>query len=237
MSNELAGKRALVLAASSGIGLGIAESLSVAGAKVVISSRTSKQLNNLLHITGDLTKAGDAKRIVLEAVEKLGGIDILVTNAGHPVRGNFSDVSMEGWQTSVQGLFLSVVEAVQSALPIMTAQKYGRIIFVTSIAAKEPLSGMTTSSSLRAGVLGLMKTLSIETAPSGITVNALLPGFTSTPGFGTPAHQEKYLPMIPMGKFATPSDHGDLVAFLASDRAKMITGQAISVDGGFLRSY
>jgi len=244
MKIDLSGKKALVLASSKGIGFGIAEQLSHSGARVAIASHHEAQLSegiqllkNGLGILGDLSKPGEAARITSEAMNQLGGIDILVTNAPHPARGHFSDLSLDDWQSSFQGIFLSVIESVQVALPLMKKQKDGRIIMITSTAAKEPLPGMMTSSSFRSGLHGFMKSLALETAPFGITVNALLPGFTTTASFGTPAHQETYLPKIPVGKFAETSDHGNLATFLASPQAKMITGQTIAVDGGFLRSF
>jgi 3-oxoacyl-[acyl-carrier protein] reductase len=125
----------------------------------------------------------------------------------------------------------------REAIPLMRAQKWGRILLVTSTAAREPIAGLTVSNGLRAGLLGLANSISQEIGKDGITINALLPGYTRTERLKElKIDEEKICAQIPMGRLAEPNEFADLVAFLASSRAAYITGQAIACDGGHLRS-
>jgi 3-oxoacyl-[acyl-carrier protein] reductase len=242
---QLKNKRALVMGASSGIGRAIAEVLVQEGAKVAICSRsldklqkTAQEIGAECFFTCDLSKAGEAKVAVEKAIAQMGGVDILVTNTGGPNKGNFADISESQWQEDFQSLWMSVVESLKVALPRMKENQYGRILLVTSLAAKEPLNGLTTSNGLRAGLAGLSKSIANEYAPFGITLNLLLPGYTSTDRLKElKLTDERIKQMVPAGRLGEPRELADLAAFLASPRAGYITGQSILVDGGVTRGH
>ncbi len=242
MDLNINGKRALVFASSEGLGKAIAKELVAEGAKVIISSRNSeklasaaKEINAVDFIPCDLLVKGAARDLTRAAIEKLGGLDILVTNAGGPPTGLFKDITTEQWESSYQSLFMSLVEAVQVALPEMSKTGWGRILMVTSVAAKEPIANLTISSSLRAGVHGLVNAVSKEIGVNGITINALMPTFTATERLKElRPNAEDLISKIPMRRLGKPEELGKLTAFLASDHAGFITGQAIAYDGGSL---
>ena len=187
MDLKLKGKRAFVLGASTGIGYAVAEELIREGATVAICARNEERLRKSAQalgahfaIAGDLSKPGAGRELVMKVIEKMGGIDILITNTGGPPKGLFEDLKAEDWLAGFQGLWMSAVEAIQAALPAMKERKWGRILLVTSAAAKEPMPALTVSNGLRAGLLGLTKSISNEIASHGVTINALLPGYTRT---------------------------------------------------------
>ena len=245
MDLQLKGKKALVMGASTGIGRSIAEVLIQEGAEVTICSRsldklekTAKEIGAKHVLTCDLTKEGEAKAVVEKAIQIMGGVDILVTNTGGPNKGNFADISDGQWYEDFQSLWMSVVESLKVALPKMKANNYGRVLLVTSLAAKEPLNGLTTSNGLRAGLAGLSKSIANEYAPFGITVNLLLPGYTATDRLKElKLTDERIRQMVPAGRLGDPHELADLAAFLASPRAGYITGQSILIDGGVTRGY
>lgn len=245
MDLQLKGKKAFVMGASSGLGKAIAQSLIAEGATVCIGSRnleklkkTAEEIGTSYYLTCDLTKAGDAKRAVEEALVKMKGLDILVTNTGGPKKGNFLEVSDEQWQEDYQSLWMSVVESLKVALPHMKENNYGRILLVTSLAAKEPLSGLTTSNGLRAGLAGLCKSIANEYSAFGITLNLLLPGYTNTDRLKElKLSDERVKQLVPAGRLGDPQELADLAAFLASPRAGYITAQSIVVDGGALKGH
>ena len=236
-------RRALVLGASAGLGRGIAAALVAEGARVAICARNRARVEAVARELGahaalpcDLTLPGAATSLVDTARQRLGGLDILVTNAGGPPKGRFSDITDEKWQEGFQSLWLAAVDAIRAALPAMRQQRWGRILLVTSTAAKEPIPGLTVSNGLRAGLLGLVKSLAPEVAEDGVTVNALLPGYTATERIaelGVP--EETLAEHIPARRLGRPEELGALAAFLASERAGYVTGQAIAVDGGYVR--
>lgn len=245
MDLKLNGKKALVFGSSTGIGRAIAESLMAEKADVLVNSRDADRLNKTISelkakggVTADLTKAGDAEKATREAIEKLGGLDVLVINTGGPAKGAFADITTEQWEKDFQNLWLSFVDAVKVALPVMKKQGYGRILVVTSLAAKEPLPLLTTSNGLRSGLAGLCKSLANEVAADGITVNLLLPGYTNTDRLkDLKLSEEKVKQMVPAGRLGDPCELADLATFLASPKAGYITGQSIAIDGGVLRGF
>ncbi len=245
MDLQLENKKAIVFGSSGGIGYAIAKSLTQEKARVCLNSRDSTRLEKAktslkteFGITADLTKPEEAKRAVKMAIEKMQGLDILVMNTGGPSKGNFTDITNEQWLLDFQNLWLSFTDAVKEALPQMKKQNFGRILLVTSLAAKEPLSALTTSNGLRAGLAGLCKSLANEVAPFGITVNSLLPGYTNTERLkDLNLTEERVKQMVPAGRLGDPQELADLAAFLASPKAGYITGQSVVVDGGVLRSF
>jgi 3-oxoacyl-[acyl-carrier protein] reductase len=242
MDLNIRGKRALVLASSQGLGKAVAEQLIAEGAQVIINSRNvetlaacAQEIGAYGFIVGDLLVKGAARALTQSAIDKLGGLDILVTNAGGPPKGRFDALSSKQWEESFQSLFMSVVESMQVAIPNMSKSGWGRILLITSVAGKEPMADLTVSSSIRAGVHGLVNAVSKEVGASGITINAILPTFTATERLNElKVDREAMLRAIPMRRLGKPDELGKLAAFLASDVAGFITGQAIAYDGGAL---
>jgi len=193
---------------------------------------------------------GTAETLVGTALERFGGLDILVNNSGGPPPGQFADFDDAAWQAAFDLLLLSVVRMVRAALPSLRASAHGgRIVTVASTSVKQPIANLVLSNSLRAGVAGLSKTLADEVAPDGITVNLVCPGSILTDrlrgGYRERAEAagidvDKLVAIeagrdVPLGRVGMPADLGNLIAFLCSDAGSYITGQVIAVDGGLLR--
>lgn len=245
MDLNLKGKKALVMGSSGGLGRAVAESLIKEGVDVCLSSRSIDKLQKTANEIGakyfevcDFSIPGDSTLLIKKVIEKMGGIDILVTNTGGPKKGNFSEVTNEQWKEDFQSLWMSPVEAMKECLPMMKNNNYGRILMITSLAAKEPLDGLTTSNGLRAGLSGLAKSIANEYSAYGITINLLLPGYTNTDRLkALNLSDEKVKAMVPAGRLGDPSELADLATFLASPKAGYITSQSIVIDGGVLKSH
>jgi 3-oxoacyl-[acyl-carrier protein] reductase len=245
MDLGLKGKKAVVFGSSQGIGKGIAAVLAAEGARVALVARRADVLSSVQKEIGaeksialDLSTPGAAAKAVQEAGTFLGGVDILIINSGGPPKGSFESLSLGDWENGFRQLWMPFVEASQAALPFMKKNQWGRILAVTSIAASEPLAGLTVSNGFRAGLSGLMKSFSTEVAPFGITVNGILPGYTDTERLrelGIPA--DKIVSQIPVGRLGNVEELGALVAFLASTKAGFITGQMHVADGGSSRGF
>jgi 3-oxoacyl-[acyl-carrier protein] reductase len=245
MDLGLKGRRALVMGASAGLGYAIAEQLVKEGARVAICSRdegrireAAKRMGAELAVAADLTKPGATKALVEKVVAELGGVDVLVTNTGGPPKGSIEKLTAEQWQEGFQNLWMSVVEGLQAALPGMKERHWGRIVLVTSVAAREAMPLLTISNGLRAGLMGLVKTVSNEVAEHGVTINGVQPGYHATERLkelGVP--EEKITSQIPARRLGKPEELGALVTFLASEQAAYITGQSISIDGGWMRGF
>src|ERR1700681_1921525 len=182
MDLGLDGRRALVTASSKGLGRACAEALVAEGAKVFISSRdkaaietTGKQIGAAGWQAADVSKPGEPESLVEAAVARLGGLDILVVNAGGPPPGTFQTTPLESWDTAYQLTLMSAVRLVNASLPHLKQSGQGRIVFITSISVRQPIPTITLSNSLRAAVTGLAKTLARELAADAITVNCLAP--------------------------------------------------------------
>jgi len=259
---HLAGRVALVNAASRGLGRGIAEALAAEGARLVISSRDATAISQaareisaaygaeVVPVAADVSTPAAAGHLVTSAAERFGALDILVTNSGGPPGGTFADFTDQDWQHAFDLLLLSVVRMVRAALPYLRASGRGRIINVASSSVKEPIPGLILSNSLRAGVAGLAKTLSGELAADQITVHTVLPGRILTDRlrgpFVEPARaagvpvddlaRAEVAKEVPLGRVGEPADLGSLVAFLCSAGAAYLTGLTVAVDGGRLRA-
>lgn len=242
----LEGRSALVTAASRGLGRACAEALVAEGAKVFISSRdaaaieaTGKAIGAAGWQASDLSKPGVPEPLVKAAVAKLGGLDVLVVNAGGPPPGTFQTTSLEAWDTAYQLTLMSAVRLVNASLPHLKRSGQGRIVFITSISVRQPLPNITLSNALRAAVTGLAKTLSRELAPDAITVNCLAPDKILTDRIRQIAGEsEEQLKRMaeeaPMGRFGEPAEFAAACAFLCSRQAGYISGQTLGVDGGAL---
>jgi 3-oxoacyl-[acyl-carrier protein] reductase len=200
-------------------------------------------------VVADVSDPKDAARVVKAAFDEFGRVDVLVNNSGGPPSGPFESFTSEMWDTAARLLLKSTVELTRAVLPGMKERRWGRILNVTSIAAKQPIEGLMLSNSLRAAVIGFARTLANEVAPFGVTVNNLLPGYTRTdrvqelaraaaskPGAASTDPVSKWEKEIPMGRLGEPREFAALAAFLASERASYITGSSIAVDGGWIRS-
>ncbi len=237
-------KTALVMGSSEGIGRGIAESLIAEGVHVALVARNEEKLSAVAKEIGakkyyatDLSKPGAATRLVENFVRDFGSIDILVTNTGGPARGQFAEITDAQWALDFQNLWMSVVDSLRAALPEMQKRNYGRVILITSSAAKEPIPSLTTSNGFRAGLTGLAKSVSTEYASHGITINTLQPGYINTRRIRENNwSEEKIRSLVPAGRIGEPEDIGALAAFLCSPLASYITGQSIAVDGGKMKS-
>ena len=250
MDLGLKDSRALVTAASKGLGRACAEALVVEGARVFISSRnpvsieaTGRTINAAGWMAADMSEEGQPAALVKAARTELGGLDILVANAGGPPPGTFQTTPPESWDLAYQLTLMSAVGLVKAALPDLKKSKHGRVVFITSISVRQPIPNLVLSNSLRGAVTGLAKTLALELAPDGITVNCLAPDAILTDrirslvtsGHGDPEERLKQrAAAAPMGRFGDPAEFGAACAFMCSRLAGYITGQTIGIDGGAL---
>ena len=244
MDLGLSGRTAIVGGASSGLGLASAEALAEEGANVVMFARRGELLEQeaarigAVPVVADVREAGDLERVVGTAVDRFGGIDVLVPNSGGPPPATATELTPESVQSAVDLLLKPVVGLVQLTLPHLYASDQGRIVLIASLAVREPTPNLALTNSVRPGVVGYMKSLATELGARGITVNSVGPGRLATArlkelyGDGPPADE---VAQIPLGRLGDPRELGDLVAFLCSRRASYITGTLIQVDGGLAR--
>lgn len=260
MDLGLNGKVAIVAASSKGLGKASALALAREGARVTICARTAADLRataelitqetgaDVLAVPADLSLAPDIANVVDATVERFGGVDVLVDNSGGPPRGSFADLTDDDWLQAFEVVTLNFVRFVRAVTPHMRARQWGRIIGIQSSSVKQPVGNIDLSNGTRPGVAGLMKAIMPGLAKDGITINLVLPGIFATSRIspslvnGTgPADQAALAEIaraaaIPMGRLGEPIELGNLVAFLASERASYITGAVYQVDGGIIRS-
>lgn len=255
MDLGLDGCRALVAGGSRGLGYACAEALIAEGAAVYVASRddarlqaAAKALGAAGWSAGDLAVAEDVTAIVDAATDCLGGLDILVTNAGGPPTGPFEQMADEDWLIGHDLTVMSAVRLIRESLPQLVASGRGRIVNLTGYGVKEPIRDLVVSDSSRAAVTVMAKTIAADLARQGITVNNLAPGPILTDRLreihqaraaraGTDADTElaSFAESIPVGRIGEPSEVGKLCAFLCSSHAAYITGQTIVIDGGINR--
>jgi len=261
MDLGLAGRVAIVAAASKGLGRAVAEELAREGAQVAICARTAETLSataeqiqkstgrEVFHRALDVTDSKAVTEFVAAVEERFGRVDICITNSGGPPSKSFRDTVPDEWRSAVDQLLMSSIFFAKETLPRMQKNKWGRLITITSSAVKQPVDGLLLSNSVRAAVTGLARTLANEYAAHGITVNNVCPGFTRTArldglaatisartGCKTEDVFAGWEREIPAGRLGTPQEFAAVVAFLASERASYITGASIAVDGGLVRS-
>jgi len=261
MDLGIKGKTALVVAASKGMGKASAMGLAAEGARVVMCARGEAALKEaagevkqktgaeVLALAADASRPADISRVVAEANRAFGGVDILVANVGGPPPGPFEQMTDEQWKAAFEQVHLSTVRFIREVLPHMKQAKWGRILAIQSSSVKQPVEGLVLSNGIRPGIAGLFKTLAGDLASHGITVNLVLPGRIMTDRFKE--HQtdrakrsgitfDKQVELssadIPMGRIGTPEEFAAMVVFLASVRASYVTGTAVQVDGGLIRS-
>ena len=239
MDLGLSGRRALVTAASRGLGRACAEALVREGAAVFIASRdgdairqSAEAIGAAGHRTADVADGEQAEALVAEAAQRLGGLDILVVNAGGPPPGTFESTELPAWEKAYHLTLMSAVRLTRAALDHLKASGQGRVVNITSTSVREPIANLLLSNAMRAAVTGMAKTLSTEVARLGITVNNIAPGRITTARtreLGVTADG------VPMGRMGEAEELGALCAFLCSKQAGYITGQTIAVDGGLLK--
>jgi 3-oxoacyl-[acyl-carrier protein] reductase len=244
MDLGLSGRTAIVCGASSGIGLGIAESLAGEGANVVMFARRRELLEKEaariggVAVAGDVTSDEDLERLVATAVDRFGGVDIVVHNSGGPHPARASQLDAEKVRTAVDLLLVPIVQLTGLCLPHLERSPAGRIVTVTSSTVREPIDNLALSNSIRPGIVGWSKSLARELGPKGITVNCLAPGRIDTARIREvypdgPTAED--LAAIPLGRLGTTREVGDVVAFLCSERASYVSGTVMLVDGALTR--
>ena len=252
---------AVVCAASQGLGKAAALALAREGANVVICGRDKRRIiaaakeirestrdSSVTPVIADVSKPKDIKRLFARTMRTYGRLDILVTNAGGPPGGPFLELSDEQWDTGINLNLMSTIRCIREALPLMQKRGWGRIINITSLTVKQPVNDLIISSAVRPGILGLSKILANLYGKDGITVNSVAPGFIMTgrqeqlsktragkQGISMEQYVHEASKQIPAGRFGTPQELADMIAFLASERASYVNGATISVDGGLIK--
>lgn len=259
MNFGIDGKVAMIAAGSKGLGKASAIALAKEGCHVSICARNEealakatdeiKAIGPALGVVADVSVPADLARWHRETVSEFGDVDILVTNTGGPPVRRFMELSDEDWQAGVESTLMNVIRLSRMLIPAMQARKWGRIIHLTSLVAKQPVDELTISSTLRAGLSGLTKTMANQVGPDGITVNAILTGHIMTDrqmhladvrvkerGISYDKYFAGQAAEIPLKRIGEPREIGEVVAFLASNAASYITGVSLQVDGGLIRS-
>lgn len=259
MDLGMRGKVAMVAAGTKGLGRAAALALGAEGCAVSVCGRGAESLAAVkaelealgvaaLAVTADVSKAEDLAHWHGATEAGLGPVDILITNTGGPKAAVFADLSEADWAAGVESTLMNAVRMTRLVLPGMKARKWGRIVHLTSLVAKQPYPLLTLSSTLRAGLSGLTRTLATETAAEGITVNALLPGHIMTDrqlhlaevkaqaeGITVEEHFRRQAAAIPARRIGEPAEVGAVIAFLCSAQASYVTGQSLLVDGGLVQ--
>ena len=254
MDLGIAGKRALVLGASRGLGRAIATALAAEGAKVVLAARNRERLAEVATVLKgqtepvDLGDPGSVERLV-KAVLAAGGVDILINNTGGPPTGSILQVEAEAWRSWYQAMAISIFELTRQLVPPMKDKGWGRIVTVVSSGVEQPIANLGQSNAIRASIVGWAKSLANEVASQGITVNCVVPGRIHTErvdeidaanakrqgvDVATVAAQSRAT--IPLGRYGAPEEFAAVVAFLASAPAAYVTGSLVRVDGGLIKS-
>lgn len=260
MDLGLKGRGVIVAASSQGIGRAAAELFAREGAQVAMCARTEKTLreaaDQIRSETGaevyaeplDVTDGPAVQRFVEQASKRFGRLDACVTNAAGPPAKNFLAVSTEEWRKAVELNFLSIVNLAKAVIPHMQKHRWGRIVTITSISVKQPIDALVMSNAVRAGVVGLVKSLSNEFGKDGILVNNVAPGYTTTDrlielaenralaaGVSIEEIYQRWASEAPVKRLADPKEVADVIVWLGSERASYVTGQTLLVDGGIYR--
>lgn len=255
MDLGISGRNALVTAGSKGLGRAIALRLAHEGVRVAVSARGHEAIKATVSevtqtgghaegVVADISTADGCAHAVEHTIDLLGGIDILVINTGGPRPGAFDDCDDSHWAEAFENTLMNVVRLARLALPGMRERRWGRIVNIASISAKQPIAGLTLSNALRPAILGLAKSLADEVAPDGVTVNTLCPGMHATDRLLHLRRREnepvaelhaRLAASIPVGRVGDPSAFADAAAFLCSQSAGFVTGTTVVIDGGAVR--
>ncbi|MBI4419923.1 MAG: SDR family oxidoreductase [Gemmatimonadetes bacterium] len=261
MDLRIAGKVALVCGSSSGIGRAVAHTFAHEGCRVAMNGRDGERLSRAVEqlrkgaeadvegFVADVSIPDQVERLVHEVRDRFGGVDILICNAGGPPAVQFLNAPPDSWKGSLELNLVSTINLCRAAVPHMRKRQWGRIICITSVAAKQPMAGLILSTTARAGVMGFAKSLADELASDGITVNVVCPGYVRTERVEDLARQRSrqtkrttkeemsaFVADVPVGRMGEPEEVAAAIAFLASQPASYITGVALQVDGGYIRS-
>ena len=259
--NTPTGRRvALVLAGSKGLGRACADALADSGFDVVVCARSADDTDATVAalrergsmasgVTADVSSADDLERLFAHVDEVHGRLDVLVANAGGPPPGPILDLDDDDWRTGFELTLMSAVRAIRHAVPRMRASGYGRIVVLGSSSVRQPIPNLGLSNAYRPALAGVVKSLSVDLAPEGITVNMVSPGRVATErvasldqraaereGISAADARARSEATIPMGRYGQPEELGAMVAFLAGPSAGYVTGETILVDGGLVRS-
>ena len=257
MDLGLKGKAAAVAAASRGLGRASARALAREGASVAMCGRDASRIReaadeiaretgaSTLPVVADVAMAGDCRRFVEAAADAFGRLDILVTNTGGPPPGGFDAVNDVRWEEAFHTTLANVFHLARAAVPHMKRNRWGRIVNIASLSAKQPIDGLLLSNVFRPAIVGLAKTLANELGADGILVNTVCPGYTRTDRLqevtearakAAGTTPEKVLAdlakSVPLGRVAEPEEFAAVVAFLCSEPASFLTGLTLAVDGG-----
>jgi 3-oxoacyl-[acyl-carrier protein] reductase len=257
MDLGLTGKVALVTAASKGLGKAVATQLAMEGANLVLCSRDPEKVGvvaeslareygiKAVSVAADVSRKEDIDLLYQSVHDQFGRLDILICNAGGPPSGPFLSISDEDWEKSFQTNLMSVVRLVKGAVPMMDKNQWGRVVTIASSSVKQPIPSLILSNTMRAGVAGMMKTLSIELAPLGILLNTVCPGRIATDRLqeldSAKAERESktveevqsgIIGKIPLGRYGRPEEFARVVSFLVSEANSYVTGTIQLVDGG-----
>ena len=257
MDLGLKGRSVIVAASSDGIARAAAEKFAAEGARVAMCSRDAANLNaaaagirdryrtQVLAQPLDVTDAEAVDAFVKHVAQEFGGVDVCVTNAGGPPAKMFLATTTAEWHRAVELNFMSVIHFARAVLPWMQKGHWGRLVTITSITVRQPFSDLIYSNAVRAGVLGLVKSLSNEFGKDGITVNNVAPGYTATErlkeliarraqevGIRPADFEARLAAETPLQRVGQPEEVADAIVWLASERASFITGQTLLVDGG-----
>jgi 3-oxoacyl-[acyl-carrier protein] reductase len=248
MDLGISGRTAAVAGASAGLGLAAARALAAEGVTVAICGRDRSRIEaaaarvgeDAVPIVADVGTPDGATAFVEEAIAALGRVDILVPNAGGPPAGTFSSTPIDAYIPALQLNLLSTVAMCQAAVPAMADRGWGRVIAITSASVRQPIPTLILSNTARAGVTAFLKTLSLEVAARGVTVNSVQPGIHITDRFRQLYGDDEdavaaVADNIPVRTVGRPQDFGEVVAFLCSSAARFVTGAALPVDGGASR--
>jgi len=255
-------KVAIVAASTKGLGLAVALNLASEGALVTICSRDKDNLKSaklkienetgiqVLAIQADVSKDKDIEQVISKTLEiHPGGIDILVNNAGGPPYGMFEDFDIDTWQSAIELNLFSTIRFSKKVIPFMKSNSWGRIVNITSFSVKQPQDGLILSNTVRAGIIGLAKTLSNEMAKHNILINNVCPGIILTDRIIYLAEErakkqnktydqviDDMNKKIPIGRIGNPEEFSNLLVFLCSEKNSYITGTTIQIDGGLVQS-
>lgn len=250
MELGLSGRTAAVAAASSGLGFASAHALAREGVRVAICGRDRARIEEAamsigevaVPIVADVSTPEGAGAFVDDAIAALGQVDILVPNAGGPPAGTFASTPLDEYLPALQLNLLSTVAMCQAAVPAMAERGWGRVVAITSATVRQPSPTLILSNTARAGATGFLKTLALEVAGQGVTVNSVQPGIHATERFrqlygDDPDAVDAVAEHIPAHTVGRAEDFGQVVAFLCSEGARFVTGAAVPIDGGSSRGF